>query len=117
VTGARGSVLLHVLIMSLVTSLMCAAVLRTRLQPALTAADAVSHVQDDLAAQAALNRVTEAWSRLGSCASDESVGIHCEGGGACACVCAVAAYEPGVSTATVTAAPSGGACRLTAARE
>lgn len=122
--GARGSILAQVLILSAVASLMCAAILRSRLQPALTAAGAVDRVRDDLAASAAVNRVTEVWARLGSCASDSREGVSCAGFG-CDCVCAVSDPGPGADLnpvsggppATVTSASSGEACRLSAVRQ
>lgn len=108
----RGSVLLEVLMMSVVASIMCAAILRSRLQPALTAASGVERVSSGLAAQAAINRVSEVWGRLGVCSSDVNAAVYCSGIG-CGCSCLVSPAAPG-SKAIVKSSPSGGACALTA---
>ena len=115
---ARGSILAQVLIMTAVASLMCASILRSRLQPALVTAGAVDRVRDDLAAQAAVNRVNEVWSRLGSCATDADAGVRC-GGSGCDCVCTIAPAQADAAAATVTssASPPGGVCLLTAVRQ
>ena len=112
----RGSILLQVLLMAVVASLMCATILRARLQPALTAASGIERISSGLAAQAAVNRVSEVWARLGVCTSDAKAGIYCSGSGTdCACSCVVSASTPGGSAASVKSSPSGGACTLTAA--
>lgn len=105
--GERGSVLLQVLVVAAVAGVICAAILRARLQPAMAAAGAVNAVTDDLSAQSAINRVNEVWIRNGSCSSDPAVGVSCSGSG-CSCTCAVA------GAAAVTSVPYGGACSLTA---
>lgn len=112
----RGSILAQVLITSAVASLMCAAILRARLQPALTTAGAVDRVRDDLAAQGAVNRVTEVWSRLGACSSDLDSGVRC-GGAGCICSCVLEPAQPEAAATTVTSVESGGACRLSAVRQ
>ena len=104
----RGSALLQVLIVAIVAAIICTSIIHTRLQPALTAANAVQRVQNDTAEQAALNRVQQVWMAAGSCASDATAGVSCSGSGSgCSCTCAVAGLG------TVTALPSGGACALT----
>ncbi|MFI5344811.1 MAG: hypothetical protein ACHQ51_00405 [Elusimicrobiota bacterium] len=115
-TGERGSILAQVLITSAIASLLCASILRARLQPALTVAGAVDRVRDDLAAQAAVNRVTEVWTRLGVCKTDGDAGVRCSGSG-CDCSCVLDPAERGAAAGTVTSVSSGGACRLTAARQ
>jgi Tfp pilus assembly protein PilX len=103
----RGAVLVYVLIATVISAIICTTILSTRLQPALTAANAVLRVQNDVSAQAALNRVQQVWMAGGSCASDSSAGVSCSGTG-CNCTCAVAGLG------TVIALPtSGGACSLT----
>lgn len=102
----RGSALMQVLVTAVVAGLICASILRARLQPALAAANAIQHVQNDAAEQGALNRVQQVWMSGGSCSSDASAGVSCSGFG-CSCTCAVAGLG------TVTAASSGGACALT----
>jgi len=102
----RGSALLQVLIVSAVAGLICASILRARLQPALAAAQMVQRGESDAAEQGALNRIQQVWMAGGSCASDAAAGVACSGGG-CSCSCEVAGLG------TVTAAPSGGACTLT----
>lgn len=108
-TNERGSVLAQVLIAVLFISIVSAAVLRARLQPTLNAANDTFRVGDDLAARAALNRVADSWTRLGSCASDASSGVACFGVG-CSCRCVV-------GSVLVTAAPQGGACALKVAAQ
>ena len=103
----RGSALLEVLIMAAVAGLICASVMRARLQPALAAASAVSRVVNDAAEQAAINRVQQVWMAKGSCKSDAAAGVSCGGGSGCSCTCAVSGLG------TVTAAAYGGACALT----
>jgi hypothetical protein len=103
----RGSVLLQVLVASVVGGLICASIMRARLQPAMTVANAVLRVQNDVGEQGALNRVQQVWMAAdASCTSDPAAGVSCRGSG-CSCTCAVAGLG------TVTAAPSGGACALT----
>jgi hypothetical protein len=109
----RGSVLLEVLMMAVVASIMCATILRARLQPALTAASGIERVSSGLAAQAAVNRVSEVWGRLGVCASDVKAEVYCSGMG-CACSCLVSPGAPAGSKVIVKSSPSGGACALTA---
>jgi hypothetical protein len=109
--SARGSALLQVLVMTAVAGLICASILSARLQPALAGANAVGRVADDLAQQAAINRVTEVWARAGRCASDASAGVDCGASvGSCRCTCAVAG---GV---TVTSVANGEACAIAASR-
>lgn len=103
----RGSVLAQVLVAAMLMSIISASILRSRLQPAMNAANSVARAAEDLAARAALNRVTESWARLGSCASDASAGVSCSGAG-CTCSCAV-------GSVVVTAVPRGGACALSVA--
>jgi len=116
--GERGSILAQVLITTAIASLMCASILRSRLQPALVTAGAVDRVRDDLAAQAAVNRVTETWTRLGACASDLSAGVRC-GGAGCDCSCELSPAQPDAAGASVTStsSSSGGACLLKAVRQ
>ena len=109
----RGSALLQVLITAIVAAIICASIIRTRLQPALTAAGAVQRVQNDASEQAALNRVSQVWMAGGSCSSDATAGVSCAGAG-CACACKVTAAS-GAILGTVTAVPSGGACTLSVA--
>ena len=106
--NARGSALMQVLVVAVVAGLICASILRARLQPALAAAKAIQRVSDDAVEQAALNRVQQVWMAAGSCASDAAAGVVCSGAG-CSCTCTVAGL------ASVTAVPSGGACTLTVA--
>ncbi|HEX4047481.1 MAG TPA: hypothetical protein VH309_06585 [Elusimicrobiota bacterium] len=114
--NARGSILLEVLLMSVVASLMCAEILRARLQPALTAAGGVERVSTGLGAQAALNRVTAVWARLGTCQSDPGAGVVCSGPGTgCECSCAVLPAEAGDRAQTLAASETAGECVLTAA--
>jgi hypothetical protein len=110
--GERGAVLAQALIFVAVAALIGAGILHARLQPALTAARAAESVRGGLSARAALARVREVWARGGTCASDESRGVSCAGGG-CSCACEVTV--PGVPETTVSAEPDGGACALTAA--
>jgi hypothetical protein len=112
----RGSILAQVLVTTVVASLLCASILRARLQPALTTAGAVDRVRDDLGAQAAVNRVTEVWTRMGVCRTDGGAGVRCSGSG-CDCSCVLDSAEAGVPAAIVTSVPAGGACRLTATRQ
>lgn len=114
-SGRRGSILAQVLILTAVASLMCAAILRSRLQPALTTAGAVDRVQDDLAAQAAVNRVTEVWMRRGACGTDGGAGVLCAGVG-CDCACNLLSPETRRRVATVSSTSYRGVCRLTASR-
>lgn len=102
----RGSALALALITTAVAGLLCASIMQARLQPALTAANAVQRVENDAAEQGALNRVRQVWMAGGSCASDAAAGVACSGSG-CSCTCAVAGLG------RVSAAPSGGACALT----
>jgi hypothetical protein len=102
----RGSALLQLLVAAAVAGVICASIMRARLQPAMTVANAIQLVENDAAEQAALNRVQQVWMAQGSCASDATAGVGCSGSG-CSCTCAVAGLG------TVTAAPSGGACALT----
>ncbi|MDE2509756.1 MAG: hypothetical protein KGL74_01420 [Elusimicrobia bacterium] len=111
--GERGSILAQVLITTAIASLLCASILRARLQPALTTAGAVDRIRDDLAEQAAVNRVTEVWTRLGVCKSDGEAGVRCRGAG-CDCSCDLDPAQPYTAGATVASAAAGGACRLTA---
>lgn len=105
-SSERGSILAQVLVAVVFMAFLSASILRARLQPAMTVAAGVSRAGEDLAARAALARVTESWTRLGSCASDASAGIICTGSG-CNCTCTVGAVA-------VTAVASGGACVLKA---
>jgi hypothetical protein len=120
--SARGAVMLQVILVTVVATLMCAALLRARFQPALTAASDVDRVANGLEAQAAVNRVTEVWARLGVCGSDPLAGVACAGMG-CACNCVVTTdggggEERGARSAVgVASSPSGGACALTAASQ
>jgi hypothetical protein len=103
----RGAVLLQVLVTAVIAGLICASIMRARLQPAMTVANSVQRVENDAAEQGALNRVEQAWMAAGSsCASDNAAGVTCRGAG-CSCTCSVAGLG------TVSAAPSGGACALT----
>lgn len=111
-SGERGSILAQVLITTAIASLLCVSILRARLQPALTTAAAVDRVRDDLSEQAAVNRVTEVWTRLGVCATDGEAGVRCRGSG-CDCACDLDPAEPGAAGAVVASASAGGACRLT----
>ena len=104
--NARGSALLQVLIVTVVAGLICASIMRARLQPALAAANAVQRVENDAAAQGALNRVQQVWMAGGSCSSDAASGVSC-GGSGCSCACTVAGLG------SVIAVPNGGACALT----
>ena len=108
-----GAILLQVLVATMIASLMCATILRMRLQSALTAAAEVERVSSGLAAQGAVNRVTEVWGRLGTCQSDPSAGVACSGSG-CACSCVVSSITPGAYAANVASSAFGGACALTA---
>jgi hypothetical protein len=101
-----GSALLQILIMAVVASLICASIIRTRLQPALTAAHSLQRVENDVGTQGALSRVQQVWMAGGPCSSDSTAGVSCTGSG-CSCSCTVAGL------ATVTAAQSGGVCSLT----
>ena len=104
----RGAVLIYVLIASVISAIICTTILRTRLQPALTAANAILRVQNDVSAQAALNRVQQVWMANGSCQGDQSAGVSCSPTGGCNCTCPVAGLG------TVISVPgSGGACALT----
>lgn len=105
--GERGSVLLHVLVVAALAGVICATILHSRYQPAITAANAVNAVTGDLSAQSAINRVNEVWIRNGTCSSDATVGVGCSGSG-CSCTCTV------TGAATVTSVANGGACSLTA---
>ena len=111
--GERGAILLQVLVVAMVAALMCATILRARFQPALTAAAGLERISSGLAAQGAVNRVTEVWSRLGTCTTALGAGVNCSGSG-CACTCAVSATAPGAYAATVASSPAGGACALKA---
>lgn len=101
----RGTVLLQVLVIAIVAGVICAAILRSRMQPALAAAQAVQRVENDAAEQGALNRVQQVWMAAGSCSSDAAAGVSCSGSG-CSCTCTV------MGLGTVTARASGGACNL-----
>lgn len=108
----RGSALLQVMIAALVAGLICATVMRVRLQPAMAAAQAVRRVQDDGAGQGAINRVIQVWMQTGSCSSDTAAGVDCGGGSGCTCTCMVAA----LGNVVVTSQPgAGGACALSVA--
>lgn len=111
-SGRRGAVLLQVLVFGAMAALACSTILAARLQPALLSARADERVRDDLAEQGAINRVTGSWTRLGVCESEPAAGVSCRGAG-CRCSCEV--EGPGW-TARVAAAPSEGACALTATR-
>ncbi|MBI3564817.1 MAG: hypothetical protein HY079_06445 [Elusimicrobia bacterium] len=111
--GERGAVLAQVLIMSVVAGLLCAAILRARLQPALTTARLQSRVADDLAASGAVNRVVEVWARKGVCGSDGDAGVACAGLG-CRCECVVRPFAESGRSVRVAAAASGRACALSA---
>jgi len=104
----RGSVLLHVILMAALAGIICTAILRSRMQPALAAANTVSRIQDDMTGQSAINRVSGVWGSRGTCASDSAAGVSCSGSG-CSCRCTV---DGG---ATVTSVSAGGGCTLTAA--
>jgi len=107
VRSERGSVLAQVLVTMIFMSIISVAVLRARLQPALTAANSVARVKDDLSARSALNRLTESWGALGSCATDAAAGVACSGSG-CACSCTV-------NSVVITSVPQGNACALSVA--
>lgn len=100
----RGSVLVQVLVTSVIMAIIAASIMRMSLQPAVSAASAVSRVTGDLAARGALNRLNETWTRVGSCGSDASAGVACSGAG-CSCECVV-------DSVVVRAVPQGGACSL-----
>lgn len=102
--GRRGSVLVQVLVAAVFMAIISASILRMRLQPATNTAGSVARVAEDLAARAALNRLTESWARLGTCASDAAARVACSGVG-CDCRCVV-------DSVVVTAVPQGGACFL-----
>lgn len=104
VNNERGAVLAQVLVATVLLAIITTSILRVRLQPALLAAGAVTRAGEELSARGALNRVSEVWGRLGSCASDVTTGVRCSGSG-CRCTCVVGA-------AVVTAVPQGGACSL-----
>jgi hypothetical protein len=106
-TNERGSVLVQVLVTMTFMAIIASSVLRMRMQPAISAANNVARVSEDLAARTALNRVNESWARLGACASDVAAGLSCSGAG-CSCSCAV-------GSVIVTATPQGGACALSVA--
>lgn len=116
--GERGSILAQVLMTTMVSAMLCSAILRARLQPALTVARSVGRVQDDLAAEGAVNRVTEVWTRGGICTSDGDRGVRCAGTG-CDCACTLDPAERGAEETAVTSSPSpfGAACVLTASRQ
>jgi hypothetical protein len=114
--GRRGAILAQVLLATMVAALMCSAILRARMQPALTASAAVDRVQDDLSAQAAVNRVNEVWVRLGVCSTDMDRGVRCAGNG-CDCNCVLDPAQNGATSSSVTSAAAGGACVLTASRQ
>lgn len=107
----RGSVLGQVLVLAAVAGLMCATMLRARLQPALTAARATDRVQGDLLAQAAVNRVTAVWSYTGTCGSSPKDGVTCVGEG-CDCRCRVASAGDLVGGVRVRKGGAGAACVL-----
>lgn len=106
----RGAVLLQVLVFGAMAALACSTILAARLQPALMSARADERVRDELAEQAAVNRVTDAWTRLGVCESDAASGVVCRGHG-CACRCEV---EGAGWAARVESSRVGEACSLTA---
>jgi len=108
----RGAVLMQVLIFGAMAALACSTILAARLQPALMSSRAEERVRDDLAGQAAVNRVTATWARLGVCTSEAAAGVACSGTG-CRCSCEV---EGSGWAARVAAAPSAGACALTTTR-
>lgn len=105
--GERGSVLAQVLVAMVLMAIITTSIMHTHLQTAVNTANSITRTGEDLAARAALSRLTEAWTRLGSCASDAAAGVVCDGAG-CACRCVV-------GSVVVTALPQGGACSLTAA--
>ncbi|MBI4061971.1 MAG: hypothetical protein HY403_11140 [Elusimicrobia bacterium] len=110
----RGSILAQVIVSILFMAVIAATVLRARLQPSMNAANAVSRVAEDLAARAAISRVTEVWTRLGSCATDNSVGVVCPGGVPGAdCNCTVGGVNV---TADYVATASGGYYSLSVAK-
>lgn len=111
--GERGAVLAQVLMMAVVASVLCAGILRARMQPALTTERVRARVADDLSAQGALNRVTEVWVRKGVCGSDAAAGVACVGLG-CRCSCLVRPFTDSARAVTVTARASGRACALSA---
>lgn len=102
----RGTALPLVLIVCATAGLLCASLMRARLQATLTAAGTTRRIQDGLAEQAALNRVQQAWMASGSCTSNAAAGISCRGSG-CRCACTV------TGLAQVTSVPRAGACVLT----
>lgn len=113
----RGSVILYVLLTGLIAAFICSAIVRARLQPALTAANAVKSVQNDTTAQAALNRVQQVWMQGGSCSSDTAAGgpgVACAGAG-CSCTCTVTDSATGAVLGTVISKANGAACALTVA--
>lgn len=115
--GERGAVLAQVLVLAVVACLLCASLLRARMQPALDVARVRDRLADDLAAQGAINRVEEVWTRVGVCASDGLAGVECFGSGAaCDCACNVRPFANGAPAARVVSAPLGGSCSLTATR-
>ena len=114
----RGSALLQVLVTAVVAALICASIIRTRMQPALTAANAIQRVSDDAAEQGSINRVHQVWLAADRCSSDTTLpplgpGVSCVPSAAlptCSCVCSVAGLG------TVTSQPqAGGGCALTVA--
>lgn len=109
--------LAQVLVLAVVASLLCAALLRARLQPALNTARVRDRVADDLAAQGAVNRVVEVWSRAGACGSDGALGVQCAGSG-CGCTCVVLPFARGGYAVQVTSLPAGPgqSCALQATR-
>jgi hypothetical protein len=114
----RGLVLLQVMMLSIITCYLLALILSMLLQPSQQGANVVNGVTSSLSAQAAVNRVQDAWSAAGStCASASDKSVVCslfssssqsESSSPCACSCTV-------SGVTVSSAQSaGGACTLTA---
>ncbi len=115
--GERGAVLAQVLMLAVVASLLCASILRARLQPALTTSRVVARVSDDLAAQGAVNRITEVWVRRGTCQTDATNGVYCNrpvSAGPCDCTCAVDPFSGKTPVVTVVSTPFGRACSLAA---
>lgn len=99
--------MLEVLVVAAVAALIAASIIRSRLQPALTAAGQVQIVRDDLSGQGALARVRQVWMSGGTCSSSASAGVVCSGSG-CSCSCTVAGLG------SVASVRKGGACSLTA---
>lgn len=108
--GRRGSALAQVLVLAATAAAISASVLRARYQPALTNAAALERLRDDLALQSALHKLNAAWARSGSCASDGSQRLYCQGSG-CRCRCVL---DGAVDIVSVR---EGNLCRLTLSRK